>query len=208
MKKIITVILILSIYISFSIFAANNAQNYDTISLYLHSTIGVDAITNSLTIPKKSNSANREGVILKIGLDAYKNEDLGSKFGATAGLTLDVPFRSADAENGLSLGRKPYIGLSGGIIFRSRPWDYIDISLSTKGVISTYDYEAISLGLALEPSADLYFDDYIYLKISLLYSSEVVKFPFKGDYFIERKNLPSMFSVTVGAGYAFGGYSR
>lgn len=208
MKRIVTIALIVSLIFTSSLFAANNAQNYDTISLYVHGTLGLDALTNSLSIPKKSYSADREGVIVKLGIDAYKNEDLGAKIGATAGLELDIPFRSVKSGTGLDLGKLPYLGLSGGMIFRSRPWDYIDVSLSLKGVASTYDYKAISLGIALEPTADIYFDDNIYMKVALSYGSDIVKFPFKGDDYLVISNLPSHFSISLGAGFAFGGYSK
>ena len=205
MKKICSLFLLFSLIIT-SLFAANNAQNYDTVSLYLHGTVMADAFTSSFTLPKKNNNANREGVEVKVGLDAFKNEDLGAKFGLAADIALDIPFRSVGDE--VNYGKRPYLGLSGGMIFRSRPWDYIDISLGVKGVISTLDYESISLGISLEPQADIYFDDYIYLKVSLSYGSDFVRFPFKGEYFLERSNLPSRFTLGVGCGYAFGGYSK
>ena len=205
MKKICSLFLLFSLIIT-SLFALDNAQNYDTISLYLHGTVMADAFTSSLSLPSKENNANREGVALKVGIDAFKNEDLGAKFGLTADLAFDIPFRSVGDE--VSYGKRPYLGLSYGMIFRSRPWDYIDISLGVKGVISTLDYESINLGLTIEPQADIYFDDYIYLKVSLSYGSDFVRFPFKGEYFLERSNLPSHFTLGVGCGYAFGGYSK
>ena len=205
MKKICSLFLLFSLIIT-SLFALDNAQNYDTISLYLHGTVMADAFTSSLSLPSKENNANREGVALKVGIDTFKNEDLGAKFGLTADLAFDIPFRSFGDE--VNYGKRPYIGISGGMIFRSRPWDYIDISLGVKGVISTLDYKSISLGIALEPQADIYFDDYIYLKVSLSYGSDFVRFPFKGEYFLERSNLPSRFTLGVGCGYAFGGYSK
>lgn len=205
MKKICSLFLLFSLIVT-SLLAANNAQNYDTISLYLHGTVMADAFTSSLSLPSKGNNANREGVALKVGIDTFKNEDLGAKFGLTADLAFDIPFRSVGDE--VSYGKHPYLGLSGGLIFRSRPWDYIDISLGVKGVISTLDYESINLGLTIEPQADIYFDDYIYLKVSLSYGSDFVRFPFKGEYFLERSNLPSHFTLGVGCGYAFGGYSK
>ena len=205
MKKICSLFLLFSLIIT-SLFALDNAQNYDTISLYLHGTVMADAFTSSLSLPSKENNANREGVALKVGIDTFKNEDLGAKFGLTADLAFDIPFRSVGDE--VSYGKHPYLGLSSGLIFRSRPWDYIDISLGVKGVISTFDYESINLGLTIEPQADIYFDDYIYLKVSLSYGSDFVRFPFKGEYFLERSNLPSHFTLGVGCGYAFGGYSK
>ena len=205
MKKIVILFLLLSLVLS-SLFAADNAQNYDTISLYVHGTVMADAFTSSLTLPEKANHADREGVAIKVGLDAFKNEDLGAKFGLTADLAFDIPFRSVGDE--VSYGKRPYLGLSSGLIFRSRPWDYIDISLGVKGVISTIDYESINLGLTIEPQVDIYFDDYIYLKFSLSYGSYFLTFPFKGQYFLERSNLPSHFTLGVGCGYAFGGYSK
>ena len=205
MKKICSLFLLFSLIIT-SLFALDNAQKYDTISLYLHGTVMADAFTSSLSLPSKENNANREGVALKVGIDAFKNEDLGAKFGLTADLAFDIPFRSVGDE--VSYGKHPYLGLSGGLIFRSRPWVYIDISLGVKGVISTIDYESINLGLTIEPQADIYFDDYIYLKVSLSYGSDFVRFPFKGEYFLERSNLPSHFTLGVGCGYAFGGYSK
>lgn len=205
MKKICSLFLLFSLIVT-SLLAANNAQTYDTISLYLHGTVMADAFTSSLSLPSKGNNANREGVALKVGIDTFKNEDLGAKFGLTADLAFDIPFRSVGDE--VSYGKHPYLGLSGGLIFRSRPWDYIDISLGVKGVISTLDYESINLGLTIEPQADIYFDDYIYLKVSLSYGSDFVRFPFKGEYFLERSNLPSHFTLGVGCGYAFGGYSK
>ena len=120
MKKIVTLFLLLSLVFS-SLFAANNAQNYDTISLYVHGTVMADAFTSSFTLPEKSNHADREGVAIKVGLDAFKNEDLGAKFGRTVDLALDIPFRSVGDE--VNYGKRPYLGLSGGMIFRSRPWD-------------------------------------------------------------------------------------
>ena len=60
----------------------------------------------------------------------------------------------------------------------------------------------------VEANKDIYFDDYIYLKVSLSYGSDFVRFPFKGEYFLERSNLPSRFTLGVGCGYAFGGYSK
>ena len=204
MKKICSLFLLFPLIIT-SLFAANNAQNYDTVSLYLDGTVMADAFTSSFTLPQKNNNANREGVAVKVGLDAFKNEDLGVKFGLTADLAFDIPFRSFGDE--VNYGKRPYIGISGGMIFRSRPWDYIDISFSLKGN-STLDYESISLGISLEPQADIYFDDYIYLKVSLSYGSDFVRFPFKGEYFLERSNLPSRFTLGVGCGYAFGGYSK
>ena len=205
MKKICSLFLLFSLIIT-SLFALDNAQNYDTISLYLHGTVMADAYTSSLSHPSKEENANREGVALKVGIDAFKNEDLGAKFGLTADLAFDIPFRSVGNE--VNYGKHPYLGLSGGLIFRSRPWDYIDISLGVKGVISTLDYESINLGLTIEPQADIYFDDYIYLKVSLSYGSDFVRFPFRGEYFLERSNLPSHFTLGVGCGYAFGGYSK
>lgn len=205
MKKICSLFLLFSLIIT-SLFALDNAQNYDTISLYLHGTVMADAFTSSLSLPSKENNANREGVALKVGIDAFKNEDLGAKFGLTADLAFDIPFRSVGDE--VSYGKHTYLGLSSGMIFRSRPWDYIDISLGVKGVIFTLDYESINLGLTIEPQADIYFDDYIYLKVSLSYGSDFVRFPFKGEYFLERSNLPSHFTLGVGCGYAFGGYSK
>ena len=205
MKKIVTLFLLLSLVFS-SLFAANNAQNYDTISLYVHGTVMADAFTSSFTLPEKANHADREGVAIKVGLDAFKNEDLGAKFGLTADFAFDIPFRSVGNE--VNYGKRPYLGLSSGLIFRSRPWDYIDISLGVKGVISTLDYESINLGLTIEPQADIYFDDYIYLKVSLSYGSDFFRFPFRGEYFLERSNLPSHFTLGVGCGYAFGGYSK
>ena len=205
MKKIVILFLLLSLVFS-SLFAANNAQNYDTISLYVHGTVMADAFTSSFTLPKKDNNANREGVALKVSIDAFKNEDLGAKFGLTADFAFDIPFRSVG--EAVNYGKRPYLGLSCGMIFRSRPWDYIDISLGVKGVISTFDYESINLGLTIEPQADIYFDDYIYLKVSLSYGSDFFRFPFRGEYFLERSNLPSHFTLGVGCGYAFGGYSK
>ena len=206
MKKTISLILLISLFFISSAFASDNAQNYDTISLYLHGVLGVDGMTTSFSLPEK-NGANREGVFFKVGVDGYKNEDLGAQLGATAALSFSLPFRSEE-KAGIDLGKLPYLGFSGGIIFRSRPWDYIDISLGVKEVISTLDYESISLGISLEPQADIYFDDYIYLKVSLSYGSDFVRFPFKGEYFLERSNLPSRFTLGVGCGYAFGGYSK
>ena len=205
MKKIVILFLLLSLLFS-SLFAADNAQNYDTISLYVHGTVMADAFTSSFTFPEKANHADREGVAIKVGLDAFKNEDLGAKFGFTSDLNFGIPFRSVGDE--VSYGKRPYLGLSSGLIFRSRPWDYIDISLGVKGVISTLDYESISLGYSLEPQADIYFDDSIYLKVSLSYGSDFFRFPFRGEYFLERNNLPSRFSLGLGCGYAFGGYSK
>ena len=205
MKKIVTLFLLLSLVFS-SLFAADNAQNYDTISLYVHGTVMADAFTSSFTLPEKANHADREGVAIKVGLNAFKNEDLGAKFGFTSDLNFGIPFRSVGED--FNYGKRPYLGLSCGMIFRSRPWDYIDISLGVKGVISTLDYESINLGLTIEPQADIYFDDYIYLKVSLSYGSDFVRFPFKGEYFLERSNLPSHFTLGVGCGYAFGGYSK
>ena len=97
MKKICSLFLLFSLIIT-SLFAANNAQNYDTISLYLHGTVMADAFTSSFTLPKKNNNANREGIAVKVGLDAFKNEDLGAKFGFTADLAFDVPFRNVGDE--------------------------------------------------------------------------------------------------------------
>ena len=205
MKKIVMLFLLLSLMFS-SLFAANNAQNYDTISLYVHGTVMADAFTSSFTLLEKENHADREGVAIKVGLDAFKNEDLGAKFGFTSDLNFGIPFRSVG--EAVNYGKRPYLGLSCGMIFRSRPWDYIDISLGVKGVISTLDYESINLGLTIEPQADIYFDDYIYLKVSLSYGSDFVRFPFKGEYFLERSNLPSHVTLGVGCGYAFGGYSK
>lgn len=205
MKKICSLFLLFSLIIT-SLFALDNAQNYDTISLYLHGTVMADAFTSSLSLPSKENNANREGVALKVGIDAFKNEDLGAKFGFTSDLNFGIPFRSVG--EAFNYGKRPYLGLSCGMIFRSRPWDYIDISLGVKGVISTLDYESINLGLTIEPQADIYFDDYIYLKVSLSYGSDFVRFPFRGEYFLERSNLPSHFTLGVGCGYAFGGYSK
>ena len=205
MKKIVMLFLLLSLMFS-SLFAANNAQNYDTISLYVHGTVMADAFTSSFTLPEKTNHADREGVAIKVGLDAFKNEDLGAKFGFTSDLNFGIPFRSVG--EAFNYGKRPYLGLSCGMIFRSRPWDYIDISLGVKGVISTLDYVSISLGYSLEPQADIYFDDSIYLKVSLSFGSDFVRFPFKGEYFLERSNLPSHFTLGVGCGYAFGGYSK
>lgn len=205
MKKIVILFLLLSLVFS-SLFAANNAQNYDTISLYVHGTVMADAFTSSFTLPEKANHADREGVAIKVGLDAFKNEDLGAKFGFTSDLNFGIPFRSVGED--FNYGKRPYLGLSCGMIFRSRPWDYIDISLGVKGVISTLDYESISLGYSLEPQADIYFDDSIYLKVSLSFGSDFVRFPFNGDYFLERSNLPSHFSLGLGCGYAFGGYTK
>ena len=205
MKKIVTLFLLLSLVFS-SLFAADNAQNYDTISLYVHGTVMADAFTSSLTLPEKANHADREGFAIKVGLDAFKNEDLGAKFGFTSDLNFGIPFRSVG--EAVNYGKRPYLGLSCGMIFRSRPWDYIDISLGVKGVISTLDYESISLGYSLEPQADIYFDDSIYLKVSLSFGSDFVRFSFNGDYFLERSNLPSRFSLGLGCGYAFGGYSK
>ena len=205
MKKICSLFLLFSLIIT-SLFAANNAQNYDTVSLYLHGTVMADAFTSSFTLPQKNNNANREGVAVKVGLDAFKNEDLGAKFGLTADLAFDIPFRSVGDE--VNYGKRPYLGLSGGMIFRSRPWDYIDISLSLKGNVSIYDYSSISLGLSLEPQADIYFFDDIYLKVSLSYGSDIAKIPFGGDKYVVWNNLPSRFTFGIGCGYAFGGYSR
>ena len=205
MKKICSLFLLFSLIVT-SLFAANNAQHYDTISLYLHGTVMADAFTSSLSLPSKEDNANREGVALKVGVDAFKNEDLGAKFGLTADFAFDIPFRSVGNE--VIYGKRPYLGLSSGLIFRSRPWDYIEISLGVKGVISTLDYESINLGLTIEPQADIYFDDYIYLKVSLSYGSDFFRFPFKGEYYLERSNLPSHFTLGVGCGYAFGGYSK
>ena len=205
MKKIVAFVFVFSLL--FSLFAVDNAQNYDTISLYLHSTVMFDTITTSFNSKEESNRANREGVALKVGVDAFKNEDLGAKFGATADICVDYPFRSKESST-ITLGKLPYLALSGGILFRSRPWDYIDISLSVKGVVSTYDYKAISLGVSVEPSCDVYFDDYFYLKVSMSYGSDILKFPFNDEYFLIRNNLPSRFSFGVGCGYAFGGYSK
>ena len=205
MKKIVILFLLLSLVFS-SLFAADNAQNYDTISLYVHGTVMADAFTSSFTLPEKENHADREGVAIKVGLDAFKNEDLGAKFGFTSDLNFGIPFRSVG--EAVNYGKRPYLGLSCGMILRSRPWDYIDISLGVKGVISTLDYESISLGYSLEPQADIYFDDSIYLKVSLSFGSDFVRFPFKGEYFLERSNLPSHFTLGVGCGYAFGGYSK
>ena len=160
MKKTISLILLISLFFISSAFASDNAQNYDTISLYLHGVLGVDGMTTSFSLPEK-NGANREGVFLKVGVDGYKNEDLGAKFGFTSDLNFGIPFRSVG--EAVNYGKRPYLGLSCGMIFRSRPWDYIDISLGVKGVISTFDYESINLGLTIEPQADIYFDDYIYL---------------------------------------------
>ena len=181
MKKIGILFLLLSLVFS-TLFAANNAQNYDTISLYVHGTVMADAFTSSFTLPEKEHHADREGVAIKVGLDAFKNEDLGAKFGFTSDLNIGIPFRSVG--EAVNYGKRPYLGLSCGMIFRSRPWDYIDISLGVKGVISTIDYESINLGLTIEPQADIYFDDYIYLKVSLSYGSDFVRFPFKGEYFL------------------------
>ena len=206
MKKTISLILLISLFFISSAFASDNAQNYDIISLYLHGVLGVDGMTTSFSLPEK-NGANREGVFLKVGVDGYKNEDLGAKLGATADLSFSLPFRSEE-KAGINLGKLPYLGLSGGIIFRSRPWDYIDISLSLKGNVSIFDYSSISLGLSLEPQADIYFFDDIYLKVSLSYGSDIAKIPFGGDKYLVWNNLPSRFTFGIGCGYAFGGYSR
>ena len=68
MKKTISLILLISLFFISSAFASDNAQNYDTISLYLHGVLGVDGMTTSFSLPEK-NGANREGVFLKVGVD-------------------------------------------------------------------------------------------------------------------------------------------
>ena len=180
MKKTMSLILLFSLLFISSAFASDNAQNYDTISLYLHGVLGVDGMTTSFSLPEK-NGANREGVFLKVGVDGYKNEDLGAKLGATADLSFSLPFRTEE-KAGIDLGKLPYLGL--------------------------YDYSSISLGLSLEPQADIYFFDDIYLKVSLSYGSDIAKIPFGGDKYVVWNNLPSRFTFGIGCGYAFGGYSR
>lgn len=208
MKKIFLIVMTLILSLS-SLFAADNAQNYDTITFYLHSTVGVDAAVRRLSIPRTESSCDREGIAIKVGMDAYKNEDLGAKYGATFGIESSIPFRNAPSKNGkYDLGKTPFLGINGGLVFRSRPWDYIDISLSLKAVVSTYDFSSISLGYSFESHGDIYFTDIVYLKVAVSYGSDLFRLPFGKDSYLERGNLPSRFSFTVGAGYAFGGYSK
>lgn len=206
MKKRIVILFVLAFLVFSPLFAVKSNLEYDTISLYLHGRVGVDAHINRLSSQNKSEF-DREGVVARLGLDIYKNEDLDGKYGYTFGLDFDYPFHTKNNKYGYP-SSLPYLSLNGGIVLRARPWDYIDFNITGKINLSTTDYQSLMVGLALETSLDLYVTDYFYLKGGLEYGAVVTRFLFAdAEYYLDRNYMMNSFSFTLGGGYAFGGYS-
>ena len=133
-----------------------------------------------------------------------RTED-GKNFGFTFRLGASIPFLVSSGNDGYP-GKAMSLSFGGGIIFRARPWDYMDLTLSALLNLSTYDYRSLVLGVSIEPRFDLYLSDNLFLSLGGEYGSAIDRFLFK-DAFLDRGFSEARFSFTLGVGYAFGGYS-
>ena len=199
---------ILILILALALLSLLPAKEYSQYSLYVHGTLGLDALRSRVVVPEPKNNSGREGIALKLGADIFRDEDIGGKFGFTGGLSVGIPFHSFSQGSAEELGMLPSVALGGGILFRSRPFDFIDISLAFKGYVASLDYKSLSLGLSTTITSDIYFTDEVYMKVSVEYGSDIVKYLFGGDNFYDPSHSLSSFSLSCGAGYAFGGYSR
>ena len=201
MKKKLLVIILLAVVLESAIFSASK---YNSLSLYLRGGVGVDTIRPFVSYPSNP-SFHREGIAIKGGVDGYINEEDGKNFGLAFRLGSSIPFL-VSSDNAGYPGKAMSLSFGGGIIFRARPWDYMDLTLSALLNLSTYDYRSIVLGVSIEPRFDLYLSDNLFLSVGGEYGSAIDRFLCK-DAFLDRGFSEARFSFTLGVGYAFGGYS-